>query len=210
MNAIIKACLHLAFLSLAVIATASAQTQRTGDNNARAMQQVQQLTAERVQLKAENDKLKQELESVKKQLTAATSEHSSLQQRLKVAESTASRESASTQQNTEALEKTRAQLQELIGRFRETATSLKEVETDRNTVRGQLQSRERELNTCVERNVALYELNNDVLNRLEHKGVWSSLTEREPFTQIQRTRLENLIDDYRQRASELHKASASN
>jgi cell division septum initiation protein DivIVA len=183
--------------------TANGQTQRTGDTNARAMQQLQQLTVERTQLKADNDKLKQELESLKKELTAATKDQSSLQQRLKSAELAAARDSASTQQNTETLEKLRGQMQELVGRFRETATTLKEVEGDRNTARGQLQLRERELNTCVERNVGLFDLNTQALDRLEHKGVWNSLTEKEPFTRIQRTRLENLIDDYRERAAAL-------
>jgi len=182
---------------------ANAQTQRTGDANARAMQQLQQLTGERTQLKADNDKLKQEVESLKKELTAATKEQSSLQQRLKTAESTATREATSTQQNTDALEKARSQMQELVTRFRETATTLKEVEADRTTARGQLQLRERELNTCIERNVGLYDLNKQILDRLEKKGVWSSLTEKEPFTKIQRVRLENLIDDYRERAVEL-------
>jgi len=185
----------------------NAQTQRTGDANARAMQQLQQLTGERVQLKADNDKLKQEVEGLKKELTAATKEQTSLQQRLKTAESTVTRETASTQQNTDALEKSRAQMQELVTRFRETATTLKEVESDRATARGQLQLRERELNTCVERNVGLYDLNKQTLDRLEKKGVWSSLTEKEPFTKIQRVRLENLIDDYRERAAELKSLS---
>jgi cell division septum initiation protein DivIVA len=180
-----------------------AQTQRTGDNNARALQQLQQLSSERAQLKAENDKLKQEVESLKKQLTTSTSGQTSLEQRLKNAEASAARDAASNQQNADALEKLRGQTQELIARFRETAQSLKEVEADRNTTRGQLQTRERELGKCVERNMDFYKLNTEVLDRLERKGVWSSLTEKEPFTKIQRTRLENLIDDYRDRAGEL-------
>jgi chromosome segregation ATPase len=189
--------------------TAMAQTQRSGDNNARAMQQLQQLTVERTQLKAENDKFKQEVDELKKQLAAATAGQSALQQKLKATEASVARDSATSAQSAESLEKMRGQMQELVTRFRETATSLKEVETDRNTARAQLQTRERDLNTCVDRNVALYDLNSEVLDRLEHKGVWSSLTEKEPFTRIQRTRLENLIDEYRDRAAELHSVSAA-
>jgi archaellum component FlaC len=182
---------------------AGAQTQRTGDANARAAQQLQQMSAERTQLKADNDKLKQELEGVKKQLTAVTNEQSALQQKLKASESVASRDTASAQQNAESVEKLRAQMQELISKFRETASTLKEVETDRNAVRGQVKVQERELNSCVERNAALFDLNTQALDRLEKKGVWNSLTEKEPFTKIQRTRLENLIDEDRTRAAEL-------
>lgn len=197
-----------ALLFCASIANAEAQTQRTGDANARATQQVQQLSAERTQLKAENDKLKQEIEAIKKSLSAATSSQNALQQRLKAAESASAREGAATQQNTEALEKSRAQMQELIGRYRETAQTLKDVETDRNVARGDLKSRERELQKCVESNVGLYELNKEVLDRYEKKGMFTSLAEKEPFTQIQRTRLENLIDSYKDRAADLRLETA--
>jgi cell division septum initiation protein DivIVA len=200
---LVKATVGFALMVAIVNAPALAQTQRTGDTNARAMQQLQQLSSERAQLKAENDKLKQETEQLKKQLASATSEQSSLQQKLKTTEASAAHDAASNQQNSDALEKLRGQLQELIGRFRETAQSLKEVETDRTAVKGKLQTTERELNVCIERNVGLYNLNTEALDHLEKKGVWSSLAEKEPFTRIQRTRLENLIDDYRERAAEL-------
>jgi chromosome segregation ATPase len=194
---------YLAWISLALAASANAQTQRTGDSNARAAQQLQQLSSERAQLKSENDKLKHDLESLQKQLATATSERTALQQRVKAAEATSTRDATTNQQNTESLEKSRAQMQELVVRFRETAQALKEVEADRNMARGQLQSRDRELTTCIDRNLALYQVSNDVLDRLENRGTWESLTEKEPFTKIQRNKLENLIDGFKERAAEL-------
>src|SRR5215831_12244239 len=134
-------CISLAVALASPFANVNAQTQRTGDNNARAMQQLQQLTGERTQLKAENEKLKHELEELKKQLTTATSGHAALEQKLKAAEAGSARDAASNQQNSEAAEKLRGQMQELIGRFRETGQSLKEVEADRAALRGQLQVR---------------------------------------------------------------------
>jgi hypothetical protein len=38
---------------------------------------------------------------------------------------------------------------------------------------------------------------------MENRGFWSSLTEREPFTQLKRVELENLVEDYKYRADEL-------
>lgn len=182
---------------------ALAQTQRSGDNNARAMQQVQQLSVERAQLKAENEKLKKAAEDLKQQLASNSGSQTSLQAKLKAAETAAAQDAASNRQNAEALEKARAQMQEVITRFRETAATLKDVETDRNLLRSQLQVRDRDLNACIDRNASLYDLNKEVLDRYERKGMWSSLAEKEPFTKIQRTRLENLIDDYRERAKDL-------
>jgi len=188
---------------------AFAQTQRSGDSNARVMQQVQQLTSERTQLKAENDKLKQEAEQLKKQLSTATADHAALQSKVKTAESNAARDAASAQRDSEALEKLRTQSQELVARFRETAQSLKEVETDRTTMRGKLEATQREFAACIQNNVGLYSLSNEVLDHYEKKGMFTSMAEKEPFTRIQRTRLENLIDGYRERAAELQIKTAA-
>ena len=180
-----------------------AQTTRSGNADARVMQQLQQVTAEKSKLQAENADLKKQLDDMKKKADKATSEQTALQQRAKALEVAAGRESSATQQNNEAVEKSRAQLQELIAKFRETTQTLREVETDRNEVKSQLAARDRDLKSCVDRNAGLYFLGEEVLDRLEHKGVWASITESEPFTQISRTRLENLVDDYRSRIEEL-------
>ena len=186
-----------------IFMSAQAQTTRSGSADARVMQQLQQVTAEKSKLQAENTDLKHQLDDLKKKLEKTSSEQSTLQQRAKALELAASRESASTQQNNDALEKSRAQLQELVTKFRETAQTLREVETDRNEVKSQLSSRDREFKTCVDRNAGLYFLGEEMLDRLEHKGVWASIRESEPFTQIAKTRLENLVDDYRGRIEEL-------
>jgi chromosome segregation ATPase len=183
--------------------TVLAQTARSGDANARTSQQLQQLSAERAQLKGDNDKLTKEVADLKQQLTTATSGQAALQAKLKAAESSVARDSGSTQQNSEAMEKMRAQMQELVARYRETAQQLKEVEADRNAARGKLQTDDRELTQCIDKNVGLYQLNTEVLDKLENHGMFSSLGEKEPFTQIQRARLENLIDGYKDRALEL-------
>ncbi len=48
----------------------------------------------------------------------------------------------------------------------------------------------------------LYEITNDVLDRYEHVGLFTKATAAEPFTRITRTRIENLVDEYRARALE--------
>lgn len=180
-----------------------AQVQRSGDPNARVAQQLQQLSSEKVALQAENNKLKQELEQAKAQLQKSSSAAKELENRNRVLQASAGRGNAANQQTEEQLEKTRAQMQELVTKFRETVQTLREVETDRATVKSQLATRERDYKVCVDRNVGLYEINNEVLDRMEDRGFWSQLTEREPFTRLKRTQLENLIDDYRYRVDEL-------
>lgn len=180
-----------------------AQTERSGNADARVMQQLQQITAERAALQSENAKLKQELEALKRDAQKLTSDKSAADARLKAFTAEASREQSNSKQSSEQLEKTRAQLQELVTRFRETANDLRDAETERGTLRSQLAGKEREFKTCVDRNAGLYNLNDEVLTRMERRGFWTNIGELEMFTQQQRVHLENLIDGYKYRADEL-------
>jgi ABC-type transporter Mla subunit MlaD len=190
-------------LSCVLAFTADAQVQRSGNADARVAQQLQQLTSERSALQAENTKLKQELEQAKAQLQKSGAAAKTLESRNRALEASAGRGTAASQQAEQQLEQTRAQLQELVTKFRETAETLREVETERATLKGQFATKEREFKTCVDRNAGLYNLNAEVLDRMENRGFWSSVTEREPFTRLKRVELENLIDDYKYRADEL-------
>jgi chromosome segregation ATPase len=194
----------LGAVSLLLAFGAVAQVQRSGDANARVVQQLQQLTAEKAAAQAENAKLKTEVDNLKAQLTKATSALSASEQRAKqVAAGTSAKEAAAMQEINDALSRARSQTQELLGKYRETAQTLKDVEIDRGQLRAQASTQERDLKTCVDRNAGMYLLTDEILRKVEDRGVWSSLTEKEPFTKISRTRLENLVEDYRYRVDEL-------
>jgi hypothetical protein len=189
--------------SAAIIGPAAAQAVRSGGDNARALQELQQLATERTALKADNAKLKDQVADLQKKLDKATAESSAVSARAKQLDVAAARGAESGKLASDALEKSRARMQELITRFRETAQNLKNVETERNALRGELQVRDREYDVCVERNVGLYEVGREALDRLDQHGFWSKVRESEPFTQLARARLDNLIDDDRQRLKEL-------
>jgi len=93
-------------------------------------------------------------------------------------------------------------MDELVAKFRETLATLKEVESDRANKSNQLATRNRELNSCVEKNLALYKISLEVLAHLEHQGFWSSVARAEPFTRLKRTEIENLVDEYKDRAKD--------
>jgi len=180
-----------------------AQTERSGNADARVLQQLQQITGEKTALQAENAKLKQDIEQLRKDLAGTTSAKNAAEGKAKNLQANASRGEQSGKQAEEQLERTRGQLQELVTKFRETAQTLRDVETDRATARTELAAQQRDFKTCVDRSAGLYNLNAEILDKMENRGLWSSIAEREPFTKIKRVELENLIDDYRYRADEL-------
>lgn len=182
---------------------AAAQVQRSGNADARVMQQLQQVTSERANLEKENARLKEEIEQLKKDNAKIQAARGALEGRTKALETAAMRGDNTGKAAQEQLERSRAQMQELVTKFRETAQALRDVETERAAAKSQLGERERDLKVCVDRNASLYNLNTEVLDSFENRGVWSSLTQREPFTKLKRIELENLIDGYKYRADEL-------
>lgn len=194
----------LGAMTLLLACAASAQVQRSGNDTARVMQQLQQLTAEKSAAQAEIAKLKTDVENLKTQLASAAAALSASEQRAKkVAAGATAKESAAIQELNDALTRKSSQMQELLGRSYETAQNLKNVETERDQLRAQASSQERDLKTCVDRNAGMYMLTDEILRNVDNRGVWSSLADKEPFTKLSRTRLENLIDDYRYRVDEL-------
>ena len=183
-----------------------AQTARSGGSsgqNAQLVQQLQQLGSERTALQAEQAKLKKELEEVKKERDTLKAGQAASGQRARAeTEAALARGARDREQSEKDLAQAKQRMQEIVDKFRETATTLREVETDRATVKDAYAQQTRELEACVASNNALYDLNGEVLAKLEDQGFWSSLTKTEPFTKLKRVQLENLADSYRTRADD--------
>ena len=92
---------------------------------------------------------------------------------------------------------------ELVNRFRETATNLKEIEADRTQLRKDLADRDAAYDKCAVDNSQLYDINGEVLDRLSHVGMFTKVSASDPFTHLTRTRLDNLVVEYRERAQAL-------
>jgi chromosome segregation ATPase len=196
----------LAFCAAAACLPVQAQVERSGGGETqRIMQQYQQLAAEKTSLQAQVAQLQKDLDAAKTDLAATKKERDSLKARAggaaaavaAVAQANASREAAD--KNVEAYKQ---RMTEIVARFRETATNLKDVESDRAKARKDLDDRNAAYDKCAENNLRLFEITGDVLNRYEHVGLFTRTSASEPFTRITRTRIENLVDDYRARALE--------
>jgi len=181
----------------------SAQTARSGSNaGAQLYEQLQQLASERTSLQAENEKLKNELAQAQKDRDALKAGQQAIERRAQGAAAALAQSSSQREASEQELGQYKARMQELIAKFRETIDKLRETETDGAAAKQLLTLRDRELHACVDHNLALYRLNDEVLTHFERQGFWAQLARSEPFTQIKRARNENLIDDYRSSAQD--------
>ena len=189
---------------------ALAQTARSGGNaNAQLLQQMQQLASERTAMQAENAHLKKDLDDVRKERDQLKKAQLAVDQRAKSSEAALARTTAQRESTEQELTQLKAKMQELIGKFRETLQTLRDAETQQAATKTVLAAHDRDLKTCIDRNLALYKLNGEVLTRMEKRGVWARVAEAEPFTKIKRVELENLVDDYKARALDQRVAPSS-
>lgn len=182
-----------------------AQAQRSGGGDAQKfMQQYQQLAQEKTSLQSQLAQMKKDLDKATADLAAMKKERDALKAHpagvpaAEVAQLTASKNAVE-----HSLEESKQRMAELVGRFRETATNLKDVEADRNKLRSDLNTRNAAFDTCAQNNQQLYDINGDILNRYSHVRLFTKVSAGEPFTQITRSRMDNLVVETRTRAAEL-------
>lgn len=191
----------------AAAAPLQAQTQRSGGGESqKIIQQYQQLAAEKTALQAQVAQMKKDLDAAKSELAAVKIERDALKGpagSAAAAAAAAAQSAAGKQAAEKSLELYKQRLAELVNRFRDTATSLKDVESDRGRLQQDLRARDNAYDKCAEDNLGLFEINDDLLNRYEHVGLFTKVSAAEPFTKITRARIENLVDEYRARALEL-------
>lgn len=181
-----------------------AQTQRSGGGEAQKfMQQYQQLAAEKTALQAQVAQMKKDLDAANAELAAVKKERDVAKAHTGVSPAAVAQATSAKESAERNLEQSKQRMGELVARFRETATNLKDVEADRNTLRRELGERNGAFDKCAEDNLQLFELSSEVLKRYEHVGLFTKVSAGEPFTQLTRTRLENLVDEYRIKAQEL-------
>ena len=149
-----------------------------------------QIAAEKQQLLAENKQLSQELEELKKKYGKLTNKSEKAESSMK------GRISEMNQQYSDevsAHNETRKQL----------AKVMQAKENLFNTAQEQTQS----IDLCVSNNKKLYEVNQELLGKYENKGIWSVISQKEPFTGLSQVQIENLVDDYQYRLDDLRVTS---
>jgi chaperonin cofactor prefoldin len=185
-------------------APVDAQTQRSGGGEAQKfMQQYQQLAAEKTALQAQVAQMKKDLDAAHTELAAVKKERDVAKAHTGVSPTAVAQAIGAKETALRNLDQSKQRMSELVVRFREMATNLKDVEADRSTLRRELGERNSAFDKCAEDNLQLFELSSDILKRYEHVGMFTKVSAAEPFTRITRTRLENLVDEYRIKAQEL-------
>lgn len=157
---------------------------------ARAQYLLRQQTAEKTALQAQLDELKKQLAAAQQELASARAGAASRQQDLqrKLAASVdAERERA--RGDAARLAQLRRQLQESVA--------------NGETLQARLDTQKQNFKLCYANNRKLHDLNLELVELYENKGVVDALRQREPITGLKRVEVENLVQDYRYKLEDL-------
>lgn len=195
-------CIALTAVGAVDSRTGNAQEARSGGGavSAQLVAELQQLGAERTSLKAENAQLKQQLAAAQKERDALKKGTQATAARVKSSEAALVRSNAQETASEQKIAQMQAVMQQLIAKFRDLANTLRKVEIEDATNKQTLAMRQADLTTCSQHNQALYQIDEEVLKHFESQGFFSRLASDEPFTRIERVRLENYTVESRARA----------
>ena len=79
---------------------------------------------------------------------------------------------------------------------------LKRTEAERAKLSGQVIELQRKVADRETKNLALYQLANEILKRYERFGLGDALAAKEPFTGLARVKLENYVQDYQDKIAD--------
>ncbi|OYY92886.1 MAG: hypothetical protein B7Y41_14095 [Hydrogenophilales bacterium 28-61-23] len=79
----------------------------------------------------------------------------------------------------------------------QTQMTLARTEADKRQLEGVKTRNEREIASCEDKNLKLYQTGRELMTRFENKSCGEVLAQKEPFTGLKRVEIENLLEEYR-------------
>jgi chromosome segregation ATPase len=163
----------------------------------RVQQQLVQAQGQVAALEQEKAKLTEDLGKAQAASKTAEGQSVILQREVK-----AGKQQQSSQANELALVKaelnTTAQLlADTRKRLDETTRALKQADSDKSNLEAVKTRNEREISACESKNMALYGLGRNLMERFENKSCGEILVQGDPFTGIKKVETENLLEEYR-------------
>jgi chromosome segregation ATPase len=156
-----------------------------------AVQQTQQqLTQQKTVLDGELKRRAGELGGARKKLQDAERERDELRQKLQAIEQ--ERDALKRSLSETSMKLTSAEQSQ-----RETSGKLRLSESDALALRSSLGAEQAERGRCEANNIALYQHGRELMQMYQDKGVVSSLRQREPMLGLGQVKMENLLEEYR-------------
>ena len=102
----------------------------------------------------------------------------------------------------EEREQLTARLEEVVAKYKESARTLQQTDTDKQQLQRDLALARSELADAEKKNLALYQVSRTIMEKFKHKPRWTALLQKEPFAGIKQVEIEDAVENYERDMSE--------
>lgn len=153
----------------------------------------------RVSLEGQKRSHQGELERLRKEHAAMNEESEKLKQQLAVLEARNKELGEALSQFDVAWRTWQDKLQQMVGAVRERDDTINLLSAARQRLEGELQGAREQVEHYGANNARLCLIAQDLLTAYQNKGIFRTLLENEPLTQVKKVELEHMVQDYRNR-----------
>ena len=175
---------------------------------AKAQAMLRQMALEKDALQSENSQLEEELKKKDKKIEKLNSKIERTDKSLKNTSDTVARYQEAVASQRQRMGEMRDKFQKLVDKYRELVSALKLVEAERTGLQTRSAQQSAALDECGKKNNELYQATLDMIEKYENKGVWDSLLQQEPVTQLKRVEIENIVDGEKYKIDKLKVAGS--
>jgi chromosome segregation ATPase len=106
---------------------------------------------------------------------------------------------------TEKFQESESNLQKMTLQYSETKNSLLQVQKEKEQLQKEKEQEQKRLSgdvqVCEKKNDELYRISVDIIEKYRAKGVFTALMQAEPFTQLESVRMQNLMQEYKDKTN---------
>jgi chromosome segregation ATPase len=114
-------------------------------------------------------------------------------------ENTLSRFKEANSQAVDRVRETQDRLEKLVEKYKELVAELRDLETEKAKLQDTVTTQSSQLDDCAKHNVALYQVDLELLDQYRRKGMWDAFKQHEPVTGLGQVAVESMIEQYRLR-----------
>ncbi len=180
---LIPVLINVCLAAMAVSNGAAAENDNTKNALAKAQYMLRQVSTEKAGLEQQISKQKVEIEKLTKEISLLKNDAKNKLANIN-----------STQ--VEALTTLKVDRQKVQSKLEVESKKSSELNSANELLTQKLEKQTKNFDICYTNNKKLYDINKEILGKYEDKGFWAALSQKEPFTAIEKVKIENLVQDY--------------
>ena len=197
-----RGALLLALALLTALAKAEAPNPQAQAALTRAQGLLRQLNEQKQALELDNTKLKASNAGLEQQLKRAKLETGDQQALADARAKEIEQTSAKLVHAKDRTEKISARIKEIVAKCKDQARTLRDVQEEKTRLEDELKAARTELADAEQKNLALYQINREIIDKYKQKSRWSALLQKEPFLGFKQVEIENQAQALEQDSTE--------